>query len=266
MSVTTRPEPRPVFLAPHYDDVALSCGGTVATLAERGARPLIVTCFGGVPTGPLSDFARFQHERWGVGPEDAVRIRRAEEACAAAALGAEARWLDHLDAIYRGARYTSDDDLFGALHSDDHALVDDITAAAAVLAAPGATLYVPLAVGNHVDHQIVTLAGQRLAAAGRRVLAYEDFPYAGDPAGAPALQARAAEVAAGPAETRLLSPAQLEARVRAILCYRTQLPVIFRHQGDPAESTRRYARVTGDGRPAERFWPLLPAAAAPRTS
>lgn len=256
MSVTTPPEPRPVFLAPHYDDVALSCGGTVASFAEGGARPLIVTCFGGAPTGPLSDFARFQHERWGVGPDDAVRIRRAEEACAAAALGAETLWLDFHDAIYRGTRYTSDDDLFGPLHPDDRPLVDDLTAAVAALAAPGATVYVPLGVGNHVDHQIATLAGQRLAGMGRRVLAYEDFPYAGDPAGAPALQARAAEVAAGPAETRFLTPVQLEARVRAILCYRTQLPVIFRHQGDPAESTRRYARAVGAGRPAERFWPL----------
>ncbi|MDI3339163.1 MAG: PIG-L family deacetylase [Sphaerobacter sp.] len=259
MSAITPPEPRPLFLAPHYDDVALSCGGTVAALAAAGPPPLIVTCFGGAPSGPLSAFARFQHARWGVGPDDAVCIRRAEERAAAAALGAEARWLDLRDAIYRGTRYTSDDELFGPIHPDDRGLVDELVAAVAALAAPGAALYVPLGVGNHVDHQLVTLAGQRLAARGHPVLAYEDFPYAGDPAGRDALQARAAAVAGGPPQTRFLTPAQLAARVRAIRCYRSQLPVIFRHQGDPAAATRRYACVVGDGRPAERFWPLRPA-------
>ncbi|MGN6673994.1 MAG: PIG-L deacetylase family protein, partial [Thermomicrobiales bacterium] len=48
------------FLAPHYDDVALSCGGTVALLAGQGARPLVVTVFGGDPSSvTLTTFARW---------------------------------------------------------------------------------------------------------------------------------------------------------------------------------------------------------------
>lgn len=251
---------RPVFLAPHYDDVALSCGGTVAALARDGRRPLIVTALGAAPPGDLSDFARFQHERWGFGAADAVAARRDEERCAAAALGAHTRWLDFPDAVYRGARYSSDDDLFGPLHPDDARLPAQLADALMGLldeeGAGHARLFVPLGLGNHVDHQIALEAGRLLARAGHEVWCYEDFSYAGDPRHRDTLLARARQVSGEPPDLRLLAPADLERRIAAILCYRSQLPVIFRFQGDPAESTRRYALATGDGRPAERFWRL----------
>ena len=34
-----------IFVQPHYDDVPLSCGGTVALAAVQGQRPAIVTVF-----------------------------------------------------------------------------------------------------------------------------------------------------------------------------------------------------------------------------
>lgn len=257
---------RAVFFAPHYDDVALSCGGTVAALAEAGARPLIVTCFGGQPAGPLSDFARFQHARWGLAPDEVLRARRAEESCAASALGAEHRWLDLPDAIYRGERYRSDEELFGEVHPDDAGLAGALLAALApYLAGVDATVcYVPLAVGGHVDHRIVCDVGRRLARAGHQVWAYEDFPYAGDPTGRKAVLTRARVVSGGQPRIEVLSAERLERRVRAILCYRSQLPVIFRHQGDPAESTRSYARTVGGGVPVERFWPVGDTASSSR--
>src|SRR5919202_2616060 len=176
-------DPRPVFLAPHYDDVALSCGGTVALLADAGARPLVATVFGGEPGGgELTAFARWQHERWGTAEADTLATRRAEDRAAAAILGCQTRWLDHLDAIYRGERYLSDEALFGPLAADEEPLAERIAAevlALPVLAGapegePGPALYVPLAVGNHVDHQGVYRVGRLPAARGTRVLAYED--------------------------------------------------------------------------------------------
>lgn len=258
----------PIFLSPHFDDVALSCGGTVAAAAEAGRRPRIVTLFGGVPAGPLSEFARFQHARWGLDPVQAVQQRREEELAAAKILGAEAAWLDFPDAIYRDARYTSDDALFGPIHPSDAPLVDEVTEALSALASRrdqprddegcktrnAGRIFVPLAIGNHVDHQLALLIGERLADLGDDVLAYEDFPYAGDPDHAEERQRRATAISCEPPLLRRLSDAQLRRRIDAILCYRSQLRVIFRHQGDPAESTRRYAARVGDGRPAERFW------------
>src|SRR6185312_9724559 len=107
MAVAERAAPA-IFLAPHYDDVALSCGGTVARLSDSGHKPLVITVFGGVPSAPLTPFAQDMHDLWGVGPGDAVALRREEERCAEQVLGARSVWLDFLDAIYREDRYTSD--------------------------------------------------------------------------------------------------------------------------------------------------------------
>jgi LmbE family N-acetylglucosaminyl deacetylase len=246
----------PIFLSPHYDDVALSCGGTVAALSESGEQPLIITCFGGSPPGPLNDFARDMHLRWRVDAGEAIAIRRAEETCAADVLGAGVHWLDFPDAIYRGSRYTSDDELFGTIHPDEMDLPTQIVRALEVvfarLGVHPSRLYVPLGIGNHVDHQHVVEVGRRFSRRGYEVFAYEDFPYAGDPG----VEHHGRALTGEEPVTHLLTAEQLERRVAAILCYRSQLSVIFRHQGDPAESTRRYATANGASRPGERFWPL----------
>ncbi|HEX5164724.1 MAG TPA: PIG-L family deacetylase, partial [Thermomicrobiales bacterium] len=156
------PSASSVFVAPHPDDIALSCGGTVAQAARTG-HPTIVTLFAGQPPEQVSDFARFQHERWGIDGASVAASRRAEDEAAARALGdsVSQTWLDHLDAIYRQAAYASDDALFGTLHDDDLPLIDVLVAELAALDA--AEYVVPLAAGNHVDHQLAFRAGRRLA-------------------------------------------------------------------------------------------------------
>ncbi len=248
-----------LFLAPHYDDVALSCGGTVAALADAGERPLIATIFGGEPTAAdLTVFARWQHERWGTGADDTIATRLAEDRAAAAILGCDTAILSFLDAIYRGDSYLSDEALFGPLLPSDEPVVAQVVAAVRGLladAAPLATLYVPLAIGEHVDHQLVYRAGRALAAAGRHVLAYPDFPYAilGD-----ATDRRLARVAdeVGPPELRPIA-ATLDRRIAAIGAYRSQLPVIFRFTDDwRATVAASAAAVAGGDGVAERFWPI----------
>ena len=43
----TRPAMTHVFVAPHPDDVALSCGGLIASLRELGQNVTIITVFSG---------------------------------------------------------------------------------------------------------------------------------------------------------------------------------------------------------------------------
>ena len=252
------PERRPVFLSPHYDDAELSCGGTLATLADAGARPLIITIFGGEPTGELNEFARQMHELWGFGPQDAIAQRREEEACAADILEVESRWLDLPDAIYREERYLNDDHLFGAIHPREATLFRDIRDALFQLLdsleiEPDA-FFCPIGVGNHVDHQHVLATAQTLTFRGHEVIAWEDYPYAGDPG--VDVETLAKRRSNGVPEIRPFDEAAMQQKIAAINCYRSQHPVIFRFQGDPAEATRAYAERIGNGSPAERFWPL----------
>lgn len=171
-----------IFLSPHYDDVVLSCGGTVATLVDAGCEPPMVAVFGGeTPEELVGDFARWKHSRWGYDSADAVLgVRRGEDTAAATVLGCRTRWLGYFDAIYRGDRYARDGELCGQLREVEEGLVpllaDEISALPEWV--EGTTVYVPLAIGDHVDHQITFAAGRLLAARGIPVFAYEDCPYA----------------------------------------------------------------------------------------
>jgi LmbE family N-acetylglucosaminyl deacetylase len=243
---------RHVYLEPHFDDVALSCGGQVRLQTARGQPALVVTLFAGNPGAgaEVTAFAAGQHARWG-GHDDPIAERRAEQRAALAALGADWQPLDHYDAIYRGDQYLSDDDLFGPVKPGDATLVEAIGAelAAVASASPGADWYAPLGVGNHVDHQLALQAAR--AAGLARLWLYEDFPYAARLPVEPVARA----VGASSAATVEVGEA-LEAKIAAIGCYRSQIPTLFGDAERMVEIVRSFALARGLGRPAERYWRL----------
>lgn len=46
-----------LFLSPHFDDVALSCGGMIDQLIGAGATVEVWTIFSGFPASPFSTLA-----------------------------------------------------------------------------------------------------------------------------------------------------------------------------------------------------------------
>lgn len=243
-------ERRTIYVAPHPDDVALSCGGAVA-IEARTDSPIIVTVFAGQPDGEMGAFAEQQHEWWGVDATSVTAQRRVEDDCAARALGesVQPRWLDLLDAIYRNPAYDSDETLFGKLQDTDLPFIDEIVDQLADL--NGDEYLVPLGVGNHVDHQLVFRAGRRLARRGAIVWAYADVPYAFKPN---ALTPRLATGAVREIRLTHLDEDAFERKYAAIECYTSQVPVIFRDHGDPRAALERYHRHVGGGRLAEVVW------------
>jgi hypothetical protein len=109
--------------------VALSCGGTVALLADRGTDTTVVTIFGGeVIDHVLGDFARWKHWRWGLNDMDAVcEQRQAEDAAATARLGAGSRWLGFPDAIYRVDRCVADQELYGEVRTAEQPIAEVVS-------------------------------------------------------------------------------------------------------------------------------------------
>jgi LmbE family N-acetylglucosaminyl deacetylase len=256
-------QPRPaVFLQPHYDDVALSCGGTAALWADAGCGPTIVTLFASeLVHAMVGEFARHKHSRWQLEDHDQVHAaRRAEDARAAAVLGCRVRWLGIPDAIYRGDRYASDASLYGPVHPEEHGLADHLAHELIELPEwqPGAQLFVPLAIGSHVDHQLAFMTGQRLAARGVEVWAYEDLPYAiHTPTGRTARLKELEGLLGGTEAVRI--DATLDRKLQAIDAYATQVPVIFRFTPDFRAAVTGHALEAGAGAgPAERFWRVLP--------
>jgi LmbE family N-acetylglucosaminyl deacetylase len=257
-----RPE-RHLFLSPHYDDIALSCGGTAALVADSGRRPEVVLIFGDHPDpdAPMTGFAEELHAKWGLSAAEVIAGRRAEEAAAADLLGADTTFLPFRDAIYRGERYQGDDQLFGPPRDDESELPGRIVEAAGLggQADPRVRVYAPLAIGNHVDHQHAYAAGRLLGSRGWQVWFYEDLPYGLKPELA---SGRKAAIASQIGDPRLVDVGDVwDRKVQAILAYPSQLRVIFEEYVGIGSSQDAidagmgsYARVAGDGRPAERFW------------
>jgi LmbE family N-acetylglucosaminyl deacetylase len=260
-----------IYLSPHYDDAALSCGGTIHRYGRAGEPVLVITIFAAPPPpdAPLSPLASELHARMG-GAEELNRVRRAEDRAAMAVLGADSLRLPFPDCIYRGPSdhewyYRDMREVFGDIHPAEAALAGTIADSIALRlsGARDVTIHAPLGVGRHVDHQITNQVGWALSRQGWTVFFYEDFPYsepgygqagAGPEEHDPIGQTLAEQpVVLRPLDSEI-SNDDLDARIRSIQAYGSQLALVF---GDPTTLAERVAAQTlrhGGDRPIERSW------------
>lgn len=170
-----------IFLSPHPDDVALSCGGWVWQLAQAGEHVEIWTiCAGDPPEVPLSPFAQELHTRWGAGRE-ALATRREEDIISCTILGAQHRHFNIGDCIYRRhpetgeALYASEEGIFSTVHPSEMALVSELTDKLRVgINNDCAQVICPLSLGGHIDHRLTRRAAQQL---NLPLWYYLDYPY-----------------------------------------------------------------------------------------
>jgi LmbE family N-acetylglucosaminyl deacetylase len=267
--------PLAIFLSPHFDDIALSCGGMAARLSRAGARCIALTVFTAPAQSdvPLSGFAQLQHDWWeaagGAAGKPINEVRRDEERAAVRLLDLEPVWLDLPDAPYRRGSsgdffYTSNDALMGGIVAPEERrqLVRDISREVSRITRESGVrgrvrVFAPLGVGGHVDHKLVFLAARRL---GPRygVLYYEDYPYA---AREGALGTRLDELATT-MQARVTSISDLIGlKIAAIARYKSQLDVLFGSADAMPAAVRAYAQSvaaqSGTGM-AERYWYIPP--------
>ncbi len=235
-----------LYIAPHLDDVALSCGGQIAKRTRLGEQVLIVTVTAGdPPVDDLPPFALAHHQSWQLDAETVVADRRAEDIESARCLGADYHHLDLLDAIYRRshdgqALYNNDLQLFSTVPSAEATLLEQL--AVKLRGLPSADLVVaPLAIGGHVDHRLVRQAAEQTFAT---LTYYEDYPYVqwgglGD------------AVASG-WECELISISEKDhrAKIAAIAAYKSQIEHLFENYTDMQMRVTAYADQIG----GERLW------------
>ncbi len=158
---------RALFVSPHLDDVAFSCGGTLAALARQGWHCTLLTCFTASVPDPQGFALACQTDK-GIPPEvDYMALRRGEDELAAQRLGAaEVVHLPLPEAPHRG--YGSAPELFGPVR-------DDVWRDLAPLLPRGYDLvFLPHGKGGHVDHLHVIRAAREAGLPGRH---YADLPY-----------------------------------------------------------------------------------------
>lgn len=260
-----------LFISPHFDDVALSCGGQVFRHTAIGDSVLVVTVTGAEPpAGPQSAIVQSLHRRWadslGETPEAIVAQRRAEDWEAFGILRAAVLHLDFLDCVYRAGPdgaplYPGPTDMFGAFNPVDAGVVDAL--AAALMALPDAgQVYLPLGVGGHIDHGVTRQAGER---AFQDVAYYEDYPYTMTPGALAAVLPPASRGEWKP-ETIWLTETAMSAKIESVSAYRSQISSFFTGLDDLAAKLREEGqRVAADARAdgeqvpqwavgAERIW------------
>ena len=258
---------RHIYLSPHLDDVVLSCGGTIARQTAAGEAVLVVTIFAGDPDLTcLSPLAEDLQAAWGHPPAP-YATRRAEDRAAMRHLGAIFVHLGFRETIYRfDARsdplYPDEESLFDQPHPADAPLIVRLEAALRPLVCGlGPTiLYAPLAVGQHVDHQLVSQVALRLLSPPETapdLWYYEDFPYAAGlvPHHAPdSVEAALNRHNNGGWQSDDVA-IDLAPKVEAIACYSSQMQTLFGDEPTMIRAVRDYAASLSTSQPyTERFW------------
>lgn len=212
-------------------------------------------CAGDMPPGPYSPFAEELHNRWQLGEAQAVALRRAEDRLSCRRMGAGLDWLDLPDCIYRtgadGAYlYPSRESIFGPLHPQEAPLVQQVAAQLANRIPPGARVAAPLALGNHVDHQLGRAAAELAVPTG--LLYYADYPYVdqSDPDVAARLPTGAQ------AHRFTLSDAALDAWGHAVAAHASQISSFWPSDAAMRAALRDYYARWG----AAQLWQAVPPA------
>ena len=258
-----------LFVSPHLDDVALSCGGYVRRLTAASERVVIATVATAdvVSGAPLSWLARRNHLAWHLG-DTPFAARRREDIAAAEMLGAQYAHLGLLDAAYRrdvdGKPLYTKNTVGVPVHLDDwqnYAPIvrQKLEELVRIYAGDAVQVFCPLAVGEHVDHIIVCQSVEALCEP-QNITYYEDYPYADQPN---AVQKRLNSDGAGHWQPKLiaLAPAEIEARIAAIGCYASQVPGLF---PSPLERIQEIARARLPGIGGYLDWQSSPRASHER--
>jgi LmbE family N-acetylglucosaminyl deacetylase len=253
-----------IYLAPHLDDAALSCGGRIFLERQAGLGVLVITVMAGdappetkdLPTPIIADL----HTRWELETNsNPVSVRRDEDREALAILGADVMHWEWPECVYRkdprtkAYMYPTEASLWGSVHPGDQDLVTQLTQRLASLPlSSDARLYVPLTVGNHVDHHVVRQAAEKWEPSLERLVFYEEYPYAEQP------EALALVIENGGEWVEEIIPITqeaLDAKAAAVASYHSQISTFYNDTEEIAVRLRAYAAVTGGGQCcAERYW------------
>ena len=245
-----------LFISPHFDDGILSCGGTLNQLAAAGHAVTVMTMMGGLFDGapPDTPILADLHQRWQAG-EDPLRARQLEDRRALRAIGASFVHVSLTDCVYRlvdgCALYPTEESLFGEAHRRDYAaaFLRQVTLPEA------AAVYIPLAVGHHVDHQIVRDWGLRLLrqkSHSTSIRFYAEYPYLNADR---AIEAALSELDVSLAASHvILGERDIRAKVKAIACYSSQISTFWKSLEAMEADVRQASTHPQTGEYVERFW------------
>jgi len=214
-------------LSPHLDDVVLSCSGLIAELTDSRKSVLIATFMTkDFERDNLSDLAKTAHKLWGV-EYNPMAQRKKEDILACKILNVDFIHLELYDCIYRKDisnkyMYISQESIFQNIHEYDRVIYIDKISTILKSLPKGKLTFVPLGIGNHVDHVLLNIATTKLIK--HNIIYYEDFPYCLDK---DLKQKKIKEKGLSNYKHFKISSKALRNKIKAILSYNSQLNPIF---------------------------------------
>jgi LmbE family N-acetylglucosaminyl deacetylase len=236
-----------IYLSPHFDDAVLSCGGLIHQQTRQGLPVEIWTiCAGDAPAGPLSMLALACHRDWGTSSaEETITMRRLEDQDAAAVVGADTVHFGIPDCIYRQSptgELMYQEDVFCCPHPAEKGLDAEIAAALNSELKAEDIVVSPLALGAHVDHQLVRRAAELLE---RPLFYYADIPYLFQHADTLPILSKGLDEKVHP-----VAEENLSAWMDGIAAYKSQMVMLFNSDAEMKEAIRQ----EWESRHGTRLW------------
>lgn len=254
-----------IFISPHLDDAALSCGAYISMLVERSIDVHVYTVFSGIPkTEELSQLAKAIHLEGGL-ETDAMLRRREEDRVAMQYLGVNFTYANFLDCIYRTSPagrslYQTKKDIFPVhpdLQVDADTLEDLVTDLCRVLKElQPSEVYVPLGIGHHIDHILVREALERSVVQpgsenNTDIIYYEDVPYVCSPESRDFLITISKSFLP---QLQWVSDRAWTTKLEAIAAYKSQVATMWDSPMAMRKQISDYALSLQQGQFTERFW------------
>lgn len=246
---------RYIFLAPHLDDGVLSCGEIIAKLVLENHEVTLATFFTGTPQKTfLSPAAKQYHSNCFLG-DDSMTFRKGEDINACSILGCIPKHLDLLECLYR--RNVSGEYLYPSLDNIYHVeptdtiIKDQIEALLLGMLNDYDVAFAPLGLGDHSDHLIISSAMRSISKKiSCRVLFYEEVPYiCYEDEIIPKEKVRGMKRI-----PIVVSNNHWEKKLNAVLCYRSQLHIMWKNADIMV--SQLYRHLNGSSDKTVCFWEI----------
>ncbi len=237
-----------IYLSPHLDDAALSCGGQISARVRAGERVLVLTLFtADEPEGAPTPLIENLHGLFGL-EEGVVTHRRREDLRACEILGAEPHHVELPEAIYRTDAngtylYSTIRSIFSSPPAADSAAVEALAKVMSGVEGSPA-VFAPLGIGGHVDHVLTRSAAELVF---HDLSYYEELPYV-EKWGA--LRRALGRRADWQPSVAAFAEVDLDTKVEACLAYTSQIEGLYRTADRLDVALRRRAKKVG----GERLW------------
>lgn len=252
-----------LFISPHLDDAVLSCGGLISKEVRiNNTQVYVLNLFSGLPEkNSLSEAAKQFHQSCGLG-SNAIEIRKQEELAASKNLGYTPLFLDLFESQYRLNKfgqhvYDSFDEVFKGNAEKESTLISYLeeNMEKIIKAHYFDTIFIPLTIGNHVDHVIARRAVENISQRNfpkEKIKFYEDMPYAcrHQQLTNPSYLENLTSI------LELLPSIDFERKLHTIEKYASQVSMLWRSKEQISEDYREYSFLISQkpGMYYERYW------------